>query len=374
MLRYFSIVPIIVAVLFCPYSHADTREYLVTGRNTTQRIYYSTSSDFSKNHNGSMALDNDTRTSWVSEQGSGPHWIVIDFGVKRIMTSLVIIPGKRHNHRTLKRLTLQFLYRGEWIDHTEVELERPARFGRTRYLKQVEIDLGGIDASTFRIFIPENGTCSGIAAISEIWTRVGTSRITWFDERLRGMCYPVRNGFLPVSDYSYPGAPRSYRGGTHAGLDIFHYYAEGSYVPVPVDRNTEILAAKKGVVIRADLEYRPMTPAEWKQRSEYYRKNVRTYVARSFGGRQVWIDHGNGIVTTYNHLSRIDPAVKKGCMVYRGQRIGWAGNSGLLGEAEGNDRGVHLHFEIWIDSYYLGYGMKTEDIRKYIRWIFFPRQ
>ncbi len=95
---------------------------------------------------------------------------------------------------------------------------------------------------------------------------------------------------------------------------------------------------------------------------------------RSFGGIQVWIDHLNGIVTTYNHLSRIDPEIKKDGRVKKGQRLGWAGNSGLLGEAERKDYGTHLHFEIWIDGFYLGTGMSLKDIKKYITWIFFPLQ
>jgi murein DD-endopeptidase MepM/ murein hydrolase activator NlpD len=28
-----------------------------------------------------------------------------------------------------------------------------------------------------------------------------------------------------------------------------------------------------------------------------------------FGGRQVWIDHGGGVVTTYNHLGAITPGI-----------------------------------------------------------------
>ena len=98
------------------------------------------------------------------------------------------------------------------------------------------------------------------------------------------------------------------------------------------------------------------------------------FVMRSFGGIQVWIDHRNGIVTTYNHLSRIDSSIKIGSTVKRGQRIGWAGNSGLYSESQGKNYGVHLHFEIWIDGYYLGYGMKHRDVMKYITWIFFQLQ
>lgn len=54
-------------------------------------------------------------------------------------------------------------------------------------------------------------------------------------------------------------------------------------------------------------------------------------------GNVVMIDHGNGYVTVYAHLSRIDVSV---CMsVGQGALIGLAGNTG-------NSFGAHLHFEI----------------------------
>ncbi len=116
-----------------------------------------------------------------------------------------------------------------------------------------------------------------------------------------------------------------------------------------------------------------MDASEWTNQSEYYQKHPDTFVKRSFGGRQVWIDHRDGIVTTYNHLSKIDENIKRGATVKKGDIIGLAGNSGQMGEAEGKDYGVHLHFEIWVDGYYLGKGMNIADIKKYFTWIFLTR-
>jgi murein DD-endopeptidase MepM/ murein hydrolase activator NlpD len=113
-----------------------------------------------------------------------------------------------------------------------------------------------------------------------------------------------------------------------------------------------------------------MSQEEWRDQSAYSQVHEPTFVKLSFGGRQVWIDHGNGIVTAYNHLSRIDRSIRAGREVGRGQRLGWAGNSGLWGETLGNQDGCHLHLEIWIDGRYLGYGMDVADIRKYFSWIF----
>lgn len=55
------------------------------------------------------------------------------------------------------------------------------------------------------------------------------------------------------------------------------------------------------------------------------------------GGYSVWVDHGNGYVTQYAHMSRI--AVSVGQSVSRGQQLG---NVGATGLAFGN----HLHFNV----------------------------
>lgn len=60
----------------------------------------------------------------------------------------------------------------------------------------------------------------------------------------------------------------------------------------------------------------------------------------SFGngyGREVMIDHGNGIETLYGHLSGF--AVTAGEQVKRGQVIGYVGSSG-------HSTGPHLHYEV----------------------------
>lgn len=347
------------------------RDYLIIGQNSVQRIYYETSSSFSEIHGGDKALDRDGKTSWVSSNEKKAQWFTLDFGVKRLMTKIVIQPGKKDNYRTLKYFKLQFLYDETWFDFATVNLENPDK-GNSR--DRAEIDLTGIDASIFRIYIPEDATYRGYAAIAEIESYLGFSKIRYFDERLKGLMFPVRNGFLPENDSGYPNASRSYRGGTHVGIDIFYYHTDGSYDPVAVTKETPVLSVDDGEVIRCDWDYEPMTPGDWKNLSAYTQSHPRTFVKRSFGGRQIWIDHKNGIVSAYNHLSKIDPDIKKGSRVKKGDRIGWAGNSGLYGEAEGKDYGTHLHLEIWIDGYFLGYGMPPDEIKKYVRWIFFPSQ
>ena len=56
------------------------------------------------------------------------------------------------------------------------------------------------------------------------------------------------------------------------------------------------------------------------------------------GGYQVWIAHGSGLYTTYNHMSSV--SVGRGQHVSRGQKIGRMGATGFAS-------GSHLHFEVW---------------------------
>ncbi len=356
----------------------ERNNYVITGMNSLQKIYYTASTNFSVNHQGDKILDTDPNTGWMSERSAQAQWVQLDFGTKRLMSRITVYPGKKDNYPMMKYCVLQFKSNGDWFDYARIPIEETHRYFsisrisvvRTAYKEKADIDLGGVDASTFRIYVPPDAMVDGQAGIAEVEIYIGSNKLKCYDERLKGLCLPVKNAYLPKDDESYPNAPRRYRGGTHVGLDINFYHTEDSYEPVPVAFTTPVYSIAGGKIIRADLDYRAMTPAEWEKLSEESRNNSRTFVKRSFGGRQVWIDHGNGVVSTYNHLSRIDKSIASGAMVKKGQRIGWAGNSGLLGEAEGKEYGCHLHFEIWMDGTYLGYGFSPENVKKYFSWIF----
>jgi len=63
-----------------------------------------------------------------------------------------------------------------------------------------------------------------------------------------------------------------------------------------------------------------------------------------FVGNAVFLDHGDGLLTVYFHLSRVD--VREGQRVERGARLG------VIGET-GRATGPHLHFGVRIDGVYV---------------------
>ena len=114
--------------------------------------------------------------------------------------------------------------------------------------------------------------------------------------------------------------PTTYRGGTFlwpvvgGGNYISQYFHYGHYaIDIAADYGSKVRAAAAGTV----------TFAGWKSNG---------------GGYQVWIAHGSGLYTTYNHMSAI--SVGLGQHVGRGQQVGRVGQSG-------NATGPHCHFEVW---------------------------
>jgi len=60
-------------------------------------------------------------------------------------------------------------------------------------------------------------------------------------------------------------------------------------------------------------------------------------------GNVVLIDHGNGLVTLYAHLSQINGDIKPGKEVIQGESIGQMGRTG-------RSTGIHLHFEVRLNG------------------------
>ena len=115
-------------------------------------------------------------------------------------------------------------------------------------------------------------------------------------------------------------APVNYTGGAFSwpvsggGNYISQYFHYGHYgIDIAADYGSSVRAAGGGTVIFAG----------WKGNG---------------GGYQVWIAHGSGLYSTYNHMSAI--SVGSGQRISEGQQIGRVGQSGRA-------TGPHLHFEVW---------------------------
>lgn len=63
-------------------------------------------------------------------------------------------------------------------------------------------------------------------------------------------------------------------------------------------------------------------------------------------GRRVEIQHANGYVTAYSHLSGFARGIKEGVRVRQGQLVGFLGSSGL-------STGPHLHYEVMVNGHFV---------------------
>ncbi len=142
-----------------------------------------------------------------------------------------------------------------------------------------------------------------------IATRATTAAVDFFDDSGRSLKKfllrkPISDGILrsgfgsryhPILGYSRP----------HTGVDWANRIG------------TPIVSAGNGTVIKA----------EWD--SGY--------------GRRIEVQHTNGYVTAYSHLSGFGKGVSPGTRVKQGQVIGYLGNTGL-------STGPHLHYEVIING------------------------
>lgn len=115
--------------------------------------------------------------------------------------------------------------------------------------------------------------------------------------------HPCPKGSYVSSHFGYRSSPGGVGSTNHKGTDI----AAASGTPIYAIKDGKILAA------------------------EY--NSVRGYYVK--------IDHGGGIITLSQHMSRM--AVSSGASVKKGQLIGYVGTTGA-------STGAHLHFEFWVNG------------------------
>ena len=186
---------------------------------------------------------------------------------------------------------------------------------------------------------------------------------------IHGFQYPIAGACLSSREDFMPNAPREYRSGIHEGIDFYD-----GYNCVAIPRGTPVLAAKTGVVIRADHDYQDITAEEMDAllaRTEQQGYTDPASLDR-LRGQQVWVDHGDGIATRYAHLLDVEEGITEGMVVEAGQVVGYVGNSGTPEGVTDPNLENHLHFEIRVGVGYLGEGLSPAQTRRLCEKAFAP--
>lgn len=163
-----------------------------------------------------------------------------------------------------------------------------------------------------------------------------------------------------------PGAPRDYRNGTHRGIDFGCGAADRSATAI----------ADGTVVYLVDNYEDPSVP---EREALLQQAGIAGFTPHwtlvMLYGNVVVIDHGDiagagRVVTISAHLEEVDPAIEIGGVVTQGQRLGELGNRGTNASAQGirgdADPSLHLHWELFIDNWYLGAGLDSATVTELI--------
>jgi murein DD-endopeptidase MepM/ murein hydrolase activator NlpD len=188
-------------------------------------------------------------------------------------------------------------------------------------------------------------------------------------EEVSGLGMPIDGACLPESPNLLPGALREYRNAIHEGLDFYDFDNCASIGP-----GTEVLAVAGGVVIRADRDYEDLTADDLAELEELSAEGHGDdeAVKDAFRGRQVWVDHGGGLVTRYAHLGGIAEGIEEGAQVRQGDLIAFVGDSGTPESVTNPGTEHHLHLEVRVGDAYLGEGLPPDEVRALYERAFSP--
>ena len=191
------------------------------------------------------------------------------------------------------------------------------------------------------------------------------------DELSIKLLLPAKDYVVPTYLNLLPNANREYRSGYHMGIDF----------SAPL--NYPINAVYDGIVIRSNNMQQDVdidTYNLFLETSSRLGKTPEDIYNFILLGKSVIIDHGYAItskyrsITVYSHLSSIPESIKPGTMVKEGDIIGYSGNTGTSSGALQNDKGAHLHWEIFFDDannrYFLGQNIPAELLKNNIDLLF----
>ena len=148
---------------------------------------------------------------------------------------------------------------------------------------------------------------------------------TWAGKRRDDGRIPIYNLFnhtpTPLTD---GWSVRKSQAKDFRGLDLTYDSHNGTDFIVPP--GTEVVAPAPGKVLRVS--------------NEFHR-----------GGLKIFVDHGDGIATSYGHLGR--SLVREGDVVRRGGPIALSGYSGIDALLAFPFGCPHVHFNVWLDGEYV---------------------
>lgn len=174
-----------------------------------------------------------------------------------------------------------------------------------------------------------------------------------------GMWFPIPGASIPKDTNNLPGAARPYRKGVSQGFD----FADGD-AGIPVAYGQPVIAAAAGEIVRADTGYVEMTPQTWALLlDQVSASGADTSQLDQLRGRQVWERLPDGTVLRYGFLSGVREGISKGLTVYRGEVIGYVGNSGTGDGVDQTTLHPRLHFEIWQGDHFFGQGLTPDEVR-----------
>lgn len=206
-------------------------------------------------------------------------------------------------------------------------------------------------------FTPDPAVTSRLIPAAAYGRLAPEDRVDRTRRSVYGLALPIEGATLPLDPELLPNAARDFRAGWHEGIDF------------AADDGTPVHAVADGVISRIDHDFNDWSFEEEQQALAAAVELGYTPAATldRVRGRQVWIDHGGGIMSRYAHLSAVLPELAVGVVVARGQVIGTVGKSGY---PEG---GPHLHLEVRLGSSYLGDGLTGDGLVATIAAAFAPR-